>query len=253
MANDVTLSRWLVKHPYLVRTIIIAIVSLLVVTLLTIPFFSSTTTLRKKVVSRRKEAAEIAQKVTILSGLDQELLAQRVKILDKALPPRKDVVLYLSTIDGLSKELNLNFGGISLTPGDVTEASISATTTDKRTSAKTKVAGLSSLDTEVKIDGSRDNIYAFLREIEGSNPIMEIKNVQVTTKDENRLALSLNLGMLYAPADIAQVKGQISLFDAKEEAYFSELANFKGFETPIEFLQSTEGLGKSDLFEEFGN
>lgn len=254
MATEVNLSRWIVKHPYLVRTILVGLGIVVVLSFLTIPFFNSVSEMNRRLANRKKEAAELAERVTILSGLDSQVLSQRVRTLDQALPPRKDVVLYLSTIDGLSKQLGLNFGGISLAPGDVTEASFSAQTPAKRTGSKTNIAGLSSLDTEVKIDGTRDSIYAFLREIENSVPIMEIKDVQVAAKDDNRLSLSLNLGMLYAIADINQVKGKISIFDAKEEAYFTKLEGFSRFDNLSAFNEeAVTGLGKSDLFQGFGD
>lgn len=222
-----SINRYIVRHSYMTRAIAIALASLLVVTLATIPFFRNASELNSKIGSRRKEAQELTDKVTILSGIDQATLDERVTILDRALPYKKDVVLYLSTIDGLSRELNLSFGGISLSPGEVTEASGSAEV-QKQTIAQ---LGLQSLETEIEVQGTQDSIYSFLRLLEQSAPLMQIKDVKVNTLEgEDIFVLSLRLGMLWASTDTSQVKGQIALFDEKEENYFQQLESFRRFD-----------------------
>jgi len=232
------------------RAVAMGSAALLLLVLATIPFFQNASTLSKKITTRKKEADELSKKVTILSGLDQEVLKQRVETLDQALPPKKDVVLYLTAIDGLSKELELNFGGISLSPGEVTEATKSADKNAKK--SKADALGLHTLDTNVKIDGREESIYSFLKTIENSTPLMQIKDVKVTSQEDGVFSLSLQLGMLWAAADIGQVKGQIELFDSKEEAYFRQLADYRHIKSIAEIAPIDTGLGKADLFEEFG-
>lgn len=245
---EISLNRWMVRHPFMLKAVGLAVVVVAILLLATIPFFENASSLSSKLSTRRKEASELAQKVTILSGLDQAVLTERVQILDHALPPRKDVVLYLSTVDGLVRELNLNFGGLSLAPGEVTEASLSAST--KQANSRASVLGLHTLDTDLKIDGSEDNIYTFLRILENSAPLMQIKDVKLTrNQGGDHFTLSLRLGMLYAPATLEQVKGQITLFDAKEEAYFQDLASFRRFEPVVDLNADLSGLGKLDLFQ----
>src|SRR3989339_61488 len=82
-------------------------------------------------------------------------------ILLVALPPKRDVMLYLTAISGLSQELGVSFGGISLEGGEIKAASTSATTKGK--TARTPDLKLDSLYTESKITGSQERIYAFLR------------------------------------------------------------------------------------------
>lgn len=244
MAQNI-ISKYIVRHSYLTRAVLIAVTAISLLLLATIPFFENASSMSKKITSRRKEAKDLADKVTILSGLDENVLDDRVKILDQALPPRKDVVLYLSTIDGLSHELSLNFGGISLAPGEVTEASLSATAAKAGGADK---FGLQTLETEIKITGSQENIYSFLRLLEQSAPLMQIKDAKVSVLTADSYSLALRLGMLWAQADSTQVKGQIALFDDKEEKYFQSLQEFRRYGAFTDTTIEDTGLGKTDLF-----
>lgn len=246
-----SLTSYAVRHGFLVRAILVAIGMVVMLLALTFPFIGNVQELSRKIGSKRKENTEIAEKVSLLSGLDQAVLDERVKILDRALPPKKDVVLYLSTIDGLSRELNLSFGGIALSPGEVTEATGSAGKTTAKTPAKAEVAGLHTLETDIEISGTKESIYTFLRLVEESAPLMQIKDVKVSGSDATGYSLSLRLGMLYATTDTRAVKGPITLFDEKEEQYFQDLNKFRTFNLLSDVEIDDTGLGKSNLFESF--
>lgn len=199
----------------------------LLVVVAMIPIFNNANSLTKNIAVKKDELEVITNKVALLSKLDPNVLQERVRILDSALPPRKDVLLYLASIDGLSRELGLTFDGITLSPGDVTDASESAK------KSETMVAGLQGLDTEIKIIGSQDGIYSFLRTIEGVLPLMQIKDIKVTVLDSDQYALSLTLSMLWAEPVTADVKGAVALFGAEEEKYFLQLAEYRRFSSVI--------------------
>lgn len=246
MAQQSSLVRYLVRHTFLVRAAAMAGAVIVMLMTITFPFFTNAREMSSKISAKKKESSELAQRVTLLSSLDQNVLDERVRILDTALPPKKDVVLYLSSIDGLSRELNLSFGGISLAPGEVTEASGSAAK-----APATSKNGLNTLETDLEITGSKDNIYTFLRLIEESTPLMQIKDVKVSGLSEDSFALSLRLGMLYAITDTKDVKGPIALFDDKEEKYFQDLSQFRKYDVLSDIFTEDTELGKSDLFESF--
>jgi hypothetical protein len=212
---------------------------------ITIPQFRNSQDILSRLQSKKNEAKDLSDKVTILSGIDKQVLDDRVKILDNALPPQKDVVLYLTSVDGLSRELNLSFGGISLAPGNLTSNQDSTVKNAKQSADK---LGLQSLDTDIKISGTQENIYSFLRLIEQSAPLMQIKDAKVSHTEGTAYNLTLRLGMLWAESTPSTVKGQISLFDEKEEKYFQDLSQYRRFETTSEVIGDTATLGKSDLF-----
>jgi len=238
---------WMMRHDNLVKAIMLGSIGSFLIIGVLIPSLGKTGELRRKILIRSKEEEKLTQKMRVINNMNKEALKDRLRVLDQALPPRKDVVLYLATVDGLSRELGLSFAGISLSPGDVTEASASS---------KTKIAdivkGVHVLETEIKINGSRDKIYEFLRVLEKTSPLMQIKDVQVSSLGvgEDSYILSLKLGMLWASRDQAKTSGVVELFTEKEEKYFQDLAVLRTFNNPFEIEgNGLDNLGKYDLFE----
>ena len=239
-----SIRRYTVRHAYLFKAGLLGFFAVLILLGVLIPMLGRIGTLNTKLKSKTKEAEELTNKVAILTNLDPSILDKRVVTIDSALPPKKDVLLYLSTIDGLSRELELSFNGISLSPGDVTSATVSASARKQHVDV---VPGVHSLETQIKISGERESVYAFLRTIEQSLPLMEIKDVKVSVSNDQIYSLSLTLGMLWAGGDVSSVKGTISIFDDQEERYFTELESYRKFEG-LTFEDIPTDLGKSDLF-----
>lgn len=233
---------WLKSHKNMALAIGIGFGAVLLVFVAMIPIYQNASKLLKQIKQKSADLDTLTNKVSILSQLDPNVLQERVVVLDKALPPRKDILLYLSSIDGLSRELGLVFGGLTIVPGELTEASSSASA--KKT---VKSAGLQNLETEIKMRGSEESIYAFLRKIEEVLPLMEIGNIKVSILGEGQYSLTLTLGMLWAEPATADVNSQVTLFGEKEENYFSQLSSYRQFE-PVIVSASPIGVGKTDLF-----
>ncbi|KKU44656.1 MAG: hypothetical protein UX62_C0053G0011 [Microgenomates group bacterium GW2011_GWA2_46_7] len=214
---------WVNKHKTLVTAGLLGMMAVTLLFLAVIPIYQSASKMLGKIQTKTKERDELVERVAILSQLDSNVLAERVRVLDSALPPKKDVLMYLASINGLSNELGLSFGGISLSPGELTEATGAA---KKKTG---KISGPKSLDTEIKIKGGKDNVYAFLRTIEEVLPLMQIKDIAVTISEEDQYTLALTLGMLWAEANSAEVKGPVSIFGEEEEKYFQQLAKYRTY------------------------
>lgn len=235
---------WLRQHHNLVKAGIVFGGIVLALLLAIAPLLRSTSTLSSRWKKIAKEKEELLAKVALVSQLDTNVLAERVTILDAALPPKKDILTYLAAINGLSNELGVSFGGIDLAPGVLTEATASA---GKKVVKKT--AGVESLESEIKINGDREKVYAFLRAIEEVLPLMQIDDVKVTVGNDGVYSLSLNLGMLWAEASVGDVKGTIQLFNEAEEKYFQQLASFRQYEPIVQSSITT--TGKTDVFSPF--
>ncbi len=222
------------RHKTLIIGILIALTAVVLVLVVIWPVYQSTTTLMTKIEQKTKEKSDLSAQITVLSQLDQGLVASRVAILDAALPPKKDVVLYLSSVDGLARELNLSFGGISLTPGEIGSAAGSA--------------GLQSLDTDIKIQGDKESIYTFLRTVEQVLPLMQIKDVKVDTGGDNQYSLSLRLGMLWSAPSSTNVTGRVTLFNEDDEKAFAALSGYRRFSATDNTLMNSLSTPKQDLF-----
>jgi hypothetical protein len=242
---------WINRHKTLATAIIVYLLAFLLLFVAVVPIYQNANSLLKKIATKSKELETMTEKVSVLSQLDPTVLADRVRVLDNALPAKKDILLYLNSIQGLSSELGLTFGGLSLSPGEITEATGSGTTA---TPAKRKVvaktaAGLESLDTEIKMSGDQESVYAFLRTIEEVLPLMQIKDIKVSVLGSEQYSLALTLGMLWAESSPESVKGPVTLFGAEEDKYFTQLASYRVFSAPA--LAETESGTKQDLFAPF--
>lgn len=212
---------WMTKHRNLSLATLVGLAALLLLFVAIIPLYQNTQALMAQIKTQTAERDALSTKVSLMSQLDTNVLTARVQTLDQALPQRKDVLTYLVAIDGLSKQLGLSFGGISLAPGDVSTGSGKA--------KGATVAGLQSLDTDIRISGSGDSVYTFLRTIEQVLPLMQIKNVKVSVSPDAQYQLSLTLGMLWAPAVTGDVKGPVSLFTDEEQKYFNQLSQYTSY------------------------
>lgn len=236
---------WVSNHKNLSIAIAIGLVSLLLVGVGVIPIYRNANSILSKITKKSIELESLNNKVTILTQLDTNVLQERVSTLDKALPPKKDVLLYLTSVDGLSRELGLTFGGLSLTPGSISEATGSA----NKAAKSSRTGGLQGLETEIRINGGKESIYAFLRTIEEVLPLMQIKNVKVSVLPGDQYSLILSLNMLWAEPATLDVKSKITLFGEKEDKYFQQLAQYRRFEPVISTSPDQEP--KSDLFAPF--
>jgi hypothetical protein len=232
---------WYKTHDLLVKALALATVALMLVFVAILPIYQNANKVLGKIKTKNKELDTISNKVAILSKLDKNILSDRVATMDAAIPPKKDVLLYLTSIDGLSRELGLTLGGISLTPGTVSE--------DSGTESKIEnTKGLQSLETDIKIQGGRENIYTFLRTIENVLPLMQIKDIKVDSGEGDKYSLSLTLGMLWASREVSSVTGVVTLFGEEEDKYFTQLAGFRRFEKLPTLSAPGAGEIKKDLF-----
>lgn len=242
---------WINRHKTMATAIAIYSLAFLLLFIAVMPLYRNASSLLGKISTKSKELDAITEKVSVLSQLDPTVLSDRVKVLDNALPPKKDILLYLNSIEGLSRELGLTFGGLSLSPGEITEATGSGTPAapaKRKVVAKT-AAGLESLDTEIKMGGGQESIYAFLRTIEEVLPLMQIKDIKVTVLASDQYSLTLTLGMLWAEPATANIKGPVTLFGEEEDKYFTQLAGYRVFSAST--LVETESGSKQDLFAPF--
>lgn len=232
---------WYKTHDLLVKAVALGAVAFMLVMMAILPIYQNANKVLGKIKTKTKDLETVSNKVAILSKLDKNVLAERVATIDAAIPPKKDVLLYLTSIDGLSRELGLTLGGLSLQPGTVSE---NVDTESKNQ----KVGGLQSLETEIKIQGGQDSIYTFLRTIENVLPLMQIKDITVNVSEGDRYSLSLKLGMLWASPEVSSVTGAVTLFGEEEDKYFTQLAGFRKFEKLPPTSTSGNGEIKKDLF-----
>ena len=246
--NQFDLNLWMHYHYFLSRAILVAGASVFLILVGVIPMISRFKQTRVALTKEKEKLETLSQKVVVLDNLDLRILKDRLELVNRVLPPSKNVVIYLNTLDLLAKELGLSLGDVSLSPGLIYEKE------SKQTKKQSVVKGKEkwqTLETEVRIIGSQENIYAFLRRVEGLAPLMVIKDVQVSRVEEgsDNFILSLKLGMIYAEPKVERIVGQqIKLLSDEDERLVETLKSLRSY--PLEVNTSTPTLlrNKADLF-----
>lgn len=252
MKENIKFGQVWARHQVAIKAMAIVVVSLILILVALLPLFETAGSTLKKINNRQAEADALEAKVSILTRIDQEILKIRAETIKRALPETKDIVVYLSAIDGLSRELGLSFGGVTISPGEISASEPTQANAKNKKSSRSKRENtkLNILDTDIKITGDKRGIYAFLRSVEETLPLMQISNVSIANLGGEQYSMTLSLGMLWAPYQEVDLKGKISLFTEKEEGFFQKLATFKVYSNPVAEINPSLG-GKTNLFENF--
>ncbi len=242
---------WLHYHDFLTKAIVITGAGVLLILIGIIPMVNRFYKSRQLLNKEKAKLEELSQKVTVADNLDQNILAERVNLLNQVLPPSKNVVIYLNTLANLAQELNLSLGDVSLSPGVIYESK-----EDKaKSKTKTNKEKWKLLETELRIIGNKESIYKFLKQVEKTAPLMVVKDVKmgrVGSKGDNEsFILSLKLGMVYAqPEDNRQVKGEIKLLTKEDEQIIAKIRDFKTYPLGTDQAKGSQStFSRDNLFE----
>jgi hypothetical protein len=114
---------WFTRHKSFAMAIGVGFAAVVLVFVAIIPLYQNSTTISGK-STQNLEARFVCQSIDTFKTRSK-CLEGEVTVLDSALPPRKDILLYLTSIDRLSRAWAY-FWWFVYCPGDITEASGSA-------------------------------------------------------------------------------------------------------------------------------
>ena len=231
----------------------LVIFSLLGVVLLIVVFGPVFSNLKQRQAGKATLGAQVKQlntKLSTLNGVDSILVTERVKKMESVFPSRKPVVELLGTLSELSGLHNLSFGGVSLSPGSLSEQQ-----TAVKKGAKTTISPeLSDLRFGFQIGGSFGDILAFMKDLENVAPLMKIEEVGLSIRtnplfevDSTLVLADISVAAFYQPPPktLGSVSQPVKLLTRSDEALLNKLINFKIFRTEVPLAQA----GKEDLFQ----
>lgn len=188
---------------------------------------------------QKTELNDLEKKLQILEGIDKNLITDRVKKMEIVFPSDKPIVELLSSLSQLSAKHGLGFGGVSLSPGSLTEE-------------KKGETDLSDLTFGFEVSGEFNNVLKFLRELENTAPLMKIDKVGLTIKtnpllDNIMITADIDVSAFYQPApkSLGSISQPVKLLSRSEEAILSRLFNFTKFQAVLPVAQT----GKTNLFD----
>jgi Tfp pilus assembly protein PilO len=195
-----------------------------------------------------KKYSQMQAKLDILSGIDTTLNDNRVRQMEAVFPSTKPVVALMGSLSQLALEHNLSFGGITLSPGSLTQEAVKSGT------KKVSPQGLFDLRFGFQIGGDFDKISQFLAALENTSPLMKIEGVGLSIKtnplferEQTVVVADIEISAYYQapPKSLGDVTSPVKLLSRNEEALLNQLVGFRQFRAVIP--QTT--AGKENLFE----
>jgi len=174
---------------------------------------------RRDLAKQKRELAQLAQKVAILEGYDQNELQARTNQVNKVLPREKDGPLILATIRSLVSDYNLELSSLTVEVGEIATESAEP---------KRKEELLPSLTIQLSIAGGLENLYDFLEIIESTVPLMRVDTVS-TAREESTAESNIQLFSYYLaePKDIGKVGRQVVPITSEEEEVYQKLSRYQ--------------------------
>ncbi len=189
---------------------------------------------RRDLTSNKKRLTTLTEKASVLEGLAEVELNEKVNDVLRVLPVEKDVAKNIFVLKRLALDAGLVFGGVNLS--EVGEISTE--------SAKTKLtqgAILPSLSFNVSLIGSQDRVKNFLVDLEKTAPLMKVAQLTISQKKENPSETTILIESFYLslPKTIGKLETPIASVNREEENVLLKVAEFKSFRDEDEFYFAT--------------
>ncbi len=177
--------------------------------------------IQKKNSVERKRLAQLSQKVAALEGLDLNELTTKSDSLLKILPAEKDVPNFLAALKMISQQTNVTLKSLKTDPGAI--STVSAKTKTK------ELKGLPMISFSLIVQGENDKIKDFVQKVENVIPLMRIKIVGLSNREENFVEANLVLNAYFQPLpqNIGLLEQPISLITQEEESTYQTLSGFE--------------------------
>lgn len=203
--------------------LVIAAVIFLGVVVGVIPQLKDIFTIRTAIVDLTKTLEVLDQKYQALTSMSDSELNSMVSMVESALPSDKPIFQALEVVQSQAFEYGLAVDSFDFSPGSVATESATA----KAKSVK-QASGVSSLDLEVTLMGSFENLLQFVKALESSGPLAEVQGFSVSSAAafENDVKTTILLKIFYMPSPqlIGGVTTPLKLMSQTQIAAIEQLA-----------------------------
>lgn len=221
---------------------LIPILVIFVILLLTVVFLRPNLTKALKQNENNKAAqvkiASLTEKLKQLQTIDEEEIEKRTKIIEEVFPSVKPILNLINSLERLSTEKDLEFGGVTLVPGAIDE--------DKEPTEETQEFIISFI-----IQGSFEKINNFVDEIEKTTPLMKVNSLQVSLVDDIRvenpeMKVKFDVSVYYKPfpKTIGSIDQPLPVLTSDEVALLQTINEFKIYPK----IEPNAPVGKDNFF-----
>lgn len=218
----------------LVPALVVAVIVILTLIVFK-PLLTNTFKIRKENQEEKKKLARLTDKAEKLEAIDEFEIQRRVKLVEEVFPSQKPVLNLLNSLEQLSGEEEVIFGGIELKPGEIEE-------TVKET--------MQDFEISFSVEGNLANISSFISNLEKTPPLMKIEtiNLKLIGGDEktSRLRISLGVRVFYQslPETIGPIDQPLAMLSTEEVEVINKISSYRIFPK----IKPTAPTGKRNPF-----
>ena len=204
-------SKYQIYFPYLV---------VVAITLFTFSLFTGQirkiTGLRKSNEIQEEKIVELKQRIGQIESFSDDQIDEQINNTLLALPRIKDPTLALSVAKALAFESGLLIEEIAFRPGKITK--------------ETNEASLRSNTNEIlitlRVRGSQEDILKMVGQINQSQPLMELKGVDLKSFPE--IAAELSINIYFSPVMVGEISMKTDVLPTSEEKNtYRKIADFR--------------------------
>jgi Tfp pilus assembly protein PilO len=205
--------------------------------------------------TQERQLALLQSKVVQLQETSDAALQGQVAAFEQVLPSTKPALNLLSALSRLAREQGVILSAITLNPGRVEEAGVSATEVERKQQAEKPKPQDFTL--EFSVEGSLSQVGTFISGLERTAPVMTIEEFSLGlvggrvdeetgefTPSRVKADLSIQVHWQKTPETIGAVEQPLAQLSEAEEQLFQTLQEFALYET----VQPKVPTGKTNLF-----
>lgn len=250
------------SRRYLMMSIGAAVVTVLLLVIGIIPQVQTIFELQGKTVSQQGKVEKLEVKVTQLEEiLSPEVIAQIEKV-DLLLPSKKPLLELLTSLNQVAGQSQVTFTGIELSPGSIASDS-TAVAGDRPSRGSVGTGGSADADTleiELKVQGSLDQLNQFFALVEKTAPVSTIMSLSLSPQSQGGVfsdqaveivgdiyEAEVKVATAYFTKPVsAAVDAPLPALSQTQQQFLAEIAQFTV--TELAPQQDILGGGLNDLF-----
>jgi len=205
-------SKYKIFFPYLVTAVVI---------LFTFSLF--TAQIRKIIGLRRsnkvqeEEIGKLKQRISQIESFSDDQIDKQISDVLSALPRIKDPTLAFSSTKALAIENGLSVEEIAFSPGKITKE------TGK---ASSRSVDIDKILVTLQIQGNQGDILKMVRRINQSQPLMELKSINLDSFPD--IAAKLNINIYFSPVVVGEISMNTDVLPTSEEKNtYKKIADFR--------------------------
>ncbi|PIS15373.1 hypothetical protein COT63_00220 [Candidatus Shapirobacteria bacterium CG09_land_8_20_14_0_10_38_17] len=205
-------SQYQIYLPYLVTALIVLFT------------FSLFTAQIKKIISlwqsnkiQEEEIGKLKQRISQIESFSDDQIDKQISDALSALPRVKDPTLAFSATKALAFESGLLAEEIAFSPGKIAK---------EIEETASHLAKVEEMLITLQVQGSQENIIKIVRQINQSQPLMELKSIDLESFPD--IAAKLSINIYFSPVAVGEVSAKADVLPTlEEENTYKKIADFR--------------------------